>query len=59
MGCPVQLLLFECLRHLVNECPLLFCIVRAMPTLSVTVVIACEAAAFFACTLIKMYHVLH
>ena len=23
MGCPVQLLLFECLRLLVNECPLL------------------------------------
>ena len=53
MGCLVQLLLFECLRLLVNECPLLFGtrFVRAMPTLSVTVVIACETAAFFVCTL--------
>ena len=53
VGCPVQLFLIECLRHLVNASPLLFGmrIVRAMPTLSVTVVIACEAAAFSACTL--------
>ena len=53
VGCPVQLLLFECLRLCVNECPLLFGMrfVRAMPTLSVTVVIACETAAFFVCTL--------
>ena len=48
MGCPVQLLLSECLRLLVNECPLLFGerFVRAMPALSVTVVVACETAAF-------------
>ena len=39
VSCPVQLFLFG-MR-----------IVRAMPTLSVAVLIACEAAAFSACTL--------
>ena len=29
VGCPVQFLLFECLRLLVNECPLLLCVSHA------------------------------